>query len=186
MKYADRPIWQIHVGATVGCCTLVALVYFAWIGPHLSQRLERIRQSAEIITVQNKAEVITDDLDRLQIRLTEAKAAVQQATLAERSTAGLNGRIARLTELAGAHQLQIDGIEPGEPVKNPRNVAIPLRLNGSGGYRNVAAMLAHVRTALPDMGVDQIEMTGGAPGSTPTFIVHFQWFTQADSIARGG
>jgi Tfp pilus assembly protein PilO len=122
---------------------------------------------------------------RLQGQLVIAKEAVRQSTLKMQSAAGLNGRIAQLTELAGGHQLQIDGIEPGEPVKGTRINAVPLRVNGRGGFRNLAALLAHVRTELPDLGVDQIDLTAGPAGGTPSFTVRFQWFTEVGPMAGG-
>lgn len=182
-KLPFRSPWHVHALACAACATVVAIACVAWIAPRLELRRVAGQQRIAVTAVLQEESELKPKVATLQGQVDAAKALAKEASRANGAASGLNGRVAQLTDLASAHRLQIDGIEPGAAVTGGRQPFVPLRLTGRGGYRDVTAMLAQVRTALPDLGIDQIDLSAGTVGTAPQFVVRFQWFMPTQSAS---
>ena len=90
----------------------------------------------------------------------------------------LNGRLAALTDLAVAHALQLDAIEPGKEAPGPTHGTIDIRIAGRGGYRDLAAFVHDARARIPDTGFTDLTVTAPAnPAEPALFTVRLVWHT---------
>lgn len=90
----------------------------------------------------------------------------------------VNARISLLTSLAGRNNLKVDEVRPAEPSFGKEYGAVPIVLNGQGGFRDWSAFLHDLCESVPDTSVDSFVLSGrsGASSDQIAFRVALLWY----------
>ena len=176
-----------HVDAAGGaaCVILTALGYLAIVSPLLRQgdQLQSVRTDLAV-RQQRVTELASTQLGtRLQLSSLLEQQASDTVSLQPRRY--LNTRLADITDLVSARGMIIDGTELGDAEERQWNQIIPIKLSGSGSFRDFAAFLRGLRESIPDTGVMAFQLSGNPqdPTSPLSFQVDLAWFSAAALVS---
>jgi Tfp pilus assembly protein PilO len=170
--------WQIDVIAVAAMGAIALGAYSLQIRPAYAAREERAQRAGELAAAREKSADLEMSAARLKEKLRIERESIAQSVQLESSTQ-LNARLAKLTELAGANNLQLDAIEPGASAagSSGRYETIPIRLAGRGAYHDAARFVRALHEALPDTGVGVLELTSSDNGGSAGLVVQLLWHT---------
>jgi Tfp pilus assembly protein PilO len=159
---------------------LSAAAYYGLVSPTLRRHEQAGAQALELRSEQTKARDLERSLRSITDRLDATQRQLQAAHFALEPASRLNDRLAELTELAGANQIQVDTIESGALTALERYSTIAIRISGRGSYRSCAAMLSQMRTTMRDVGVVTMQLgsSGGTTDINASFTLDLLWYTQ--------
>jgi Tfp pilus assembly protein PilO len=179
--------WQVDAAGVALVLVMSAAAYFGWIGPLLARRDAAAAQSAELAGLQTQARDADRVLHAMRDRLAATRGALESKSLQLEPPTQLNARLARLSELAAARGVQIDSMESGLPVMQPRYGSVTIRIGGRGSYRACGELVRAVRSEMPDVAVTSLELDAGAgkSGADATLVTELRWYTAAKAVASG-
>ena len=172
--------WRIDLGGVAVIAGLSAAAYFGLVAPAVAHHQLAQAQSADLIAQQNKTRDMERSLRTLNDQLGSVRSTIEKSRFMLEPPTALNDRLAKITDIAGEHHLQVDAIESGATLNYPRFSTVAIRMSGKGPYRNCAAMLQRVREQMIDVGVTAIQMTstGIAIDTNANFSIELVWYTQ--------
>ncbi len=163
-KPSDNSMIRVHiVGASV--CLLIAggAVWFA--ADSISRRRGLFLSARhELTSVREELNQSVSKRTSLSSRVSELKDATSKSLKLE-SSKRLNQRTADISRLAESEQISIDTLQPQEMIRDARVPVQPLELEGFARADDVSAFLAHLGARMPDMHIEQIELTSESLGS---------------------
>jgi Tfp pilus assembly protein PilO len=168
---------------------LAVVAYFAQIAPVRGRHDQAKADSMELAQQQSKQRELDRTLRNTKDQLDVALRETASAQLRLEAATELNRKLARLTELASQHTLQVDSIESGATTQGDKYAATSIRLGGRGSYRNCSVMLHEIRAAMPDIGVVSVQMSSVSPGvngnsaTTANFVFELLWYTTPQPAA---
>jgi Tfp pilus assembly protein PilO len=185
MSRSAKP-WQVHVAGATLVAGLGLGAYLLQIAPALSRHEQAAAHARDLSSEQDKQRNLQRTLVTLQEKVKQATKDASAAELKLEPASALNARLARLTELAAAHQLRVDSVQPGAATHQPRYSMIGIRLSGQGTYRNCAALLRRIQIEMPDVAVTSLDMGSSAVtvDAAATFAFDLLWYTRPIEPAR--
>ncbi len=151
---------HIHlIGGSV-CVVLMAVAWFACLGPVLAERSAARAQRAAIAEQTKAADDLQNRIAQVERLISRARYEEQQSPLRLEVVDRINRRLSEVSELAGEIGLDVSVIQPGQVLSQPRFEIVPITLQGVGSFRKSAVFLHAVHQTFPDMGVAAVEVTG--------------------------
>lgn len=172
-----RSLWHLDVAAVTMCVALSVALYFAGLVPLMRERDETLARQTELKSRREEASSLAASVARARAQLQGAREAVDRTPLKLQPSRHVNSRLAELTDLATAHGLQIEHIEPASSRRAGRYEIVPLKLAGVGRYPTCVVFLHKLREGFPDTVIARFELSGNptAPGSG-RFEMELHWF----------
>ncbi len=176
--------WRLDAAAVGACLLMTALLYFGGLEPLMAARDRTASRQKDLEAQREHASALAVSVSRARTQLHAVQEAIRQNPLKLQPSRLVNNRIAELTELANAHELEIEHIEPSPSRNAGRYEVVPLRVAGVGAFPKCVVFLHRLRQGFPDTGVAGFRLSGNptAPG-TGRFELELQWFAapnQAD------
>jgi Tfp pilus assembly protein PilO len=152
---------------------------FFWFGlrPVLYLQDRHAAEKTQLESRQEDIALMRTRAEDLKKKLSEVRKAVTQSLVQLEPASAINNRISRLAELAADQGLKVNEVQPAEPVYGGNFGSVPIRLNGTGGYRDWAVFLHALSKSFPDTAVESFLLSGkhDPPGSPPEFQVDLVW-----------
>lgn len=166
------------IGAAA-CAAVSLLFYFLAVAPLLDDHQNHLTQQTELADRRQKLEEQNAAYRSLQSKLAAARGDSAHNPLRLSDANQMNARLAQVMSLATALSLEVNDIQPGEPVAGNRCDRVPVRLAGRGSYQTCTAFLHGLRERFADMGVASFELSADAadPGEKADFRFDLEWFT---------
>ncbi len=164
--------------AALGLAAAAGLLFFSFgLRPVLHVHERRVAQTAQLESQQKDVALMGTRAEGLEQRLREVQAALADSRVQLEPASAVNNRISRLAALAADHGLNVNEIQPAEPVYGDNCGSVPIHLNGNGGYRTWAAFLHAMARSFPDTTVESFQLSGKNedPGALPDFQVNLVW-----------
>ncbi len=162
----------------------VAGFLFFWFGlrPVLYLQDRHAAEKTQLESRQKDIALMRTRAEDLKKKLSEVRKAVTQGLVQLEPASAINNRISRLAELAAHHGLKVNEVQPAEPVYGQNSGSVPIRLNGTGGYRDWAGFLHTLSQSFPDTAVDSFLLSGkhDDSASPPEFQVDLVWHVVPD------
>lgn len=143
--------------ATVAGLTL-ALVFGVFVPVAVSDRLAIARHRAAV-QAQQRGSVMAANVRLANTDLERARARLAEAPDRLRPASSLNERLAMLVTIAGECDVSVRDLKPGDATREPKRLAVPLRVAGRGGYPDVTRLLHRLNGEMPDVRVDGFRVT---------------------------
>ncbi|MEE9211280.1 MAG: type 4a pilus biogenesis protein PilO [Phycisphaeraceae bacterium] len=176
---AHWKLWRIYATGAAVCAALTVAVYFAGIRPVFHAHQHRTLQQAKLKDQRRLASELAASLSTLRRDVASVTQALDESPLRLEPAGHINQRLARLTELATNHGLEIHQIQPGQVQRDVHYDIVPVHLAGEGTYQTYAAFIHQLHRKFPDTGVSSFELSGNPsdPDDTATFRLNLAWYT---------
>jgi len=177
--------WQIDVAAAAIAVLATLLAYFALLEPLQTQRAEYARQDRQYTAQQKEAVRLTALRFVLGKQLEELQANLAAQKVQLRPLTQVNRRVAEVTAMVNRCGLKTANVTLGQVTAGPRWNTIPIRLVGSGDYRNCMSFLHELAGPKSDFAVAGFEITGN-PQKTDEpakFSFDLYWYAALETAA---
>lgn len=180
MKIGRLAKWQLirmDLAALVAAAGAALLFFSFGLRPVLYLQDRHAAQKTQLESQQSEVALMMIRAGDLKKELAEVRAALSQSPVQLEPASTINNRISRLAELAAGHGLKVNEVQPAEPVYGGNSGSVPIRLNGTGGYRDWATFLHALSKSFPDTAVDSFQLSGRqeVAASPPEFQVNLVW-----------
>ena len=173
--------WHVDLAGLALCALLTCIGYGTIVQPIARERdrltakrtdLEQLKQQARL--AENSRSSLEQELDRVHQLI--ADSAVQLESVAH-----LNGRLARLLDLATESGMQIDETQSGDTEEGTWHRTVPVRVSGRGSYTSCARFLHGLQTRLPDVEVLSFNLAGSPQKRSEAAMFRFElaWYAAA-------
>jgi Tfp pilus assembly protein PilO len=179
MNPAVRKLIRSVDGAgAAACAAVVAALVFGGLLPLLHHRGDAEARRHDLVTQRQRAGAAKASLAKLEKQLAEARSDLARYPVRLEDARRVNHRLARITDLATARGLEVQGVEPGAVTRGPRYQTIALKLTGNGGYRGCVQFLHDLHDQLPDTAVTAVRLAGNPQqdGAPSTFDFELRWY----------
>lgn len=172
-----RRWWRVDATAVALCAVFTLTFYYGGLVPLMRERDGTLARQDELATRRENASSLAASVARVRSQLQGVREAIDQTPLTLQPSRLVNNRLAELTELAIAHGVQIEHVEPAPSRISGRYEIIPLRMAGVGRFPTSAVFLHKLREGFPDTVIAGFELSGNpaAPG-TGRFEMELHWF----------
>lgn len=169
---------SIDVAGATACAALVAALLFGGILPLLHHRGDAAARRRELLSQRQRVATAKASVAKLQQQLALAQEELARYPIRLEDARRVNHRLARITDLATARGLEVQGVEPGGITRGPRYQTIALKLTGAGGYRGCVQFLHDLHEQLPDTAVTAVRLSGNPQEeiARPTFDFELRWY----------
>jgi hypothetical protein len=170
-------MWHVDAAALTLCVALSVALYSGGLVPLMRDHDQTLARQADLKARREEASSLAASVARVRSQLLGVREAVDRTPLKLQPSRHVNTRLAELTDLATAHGLQIEHIEPAPSRRTGRYEIVPLKLAGVGRYPTCVAFLHKLREGFPDTVIAGFELSGNptAPGSG-RFELELHWF----------
>ena len=138
--------------ATVAGLTLL-LVFGVFIPLAVKDRLAIARHES-VARAQQRGNGLAANIRAASAEVDAAKARLAEAPDRLRPMSSLNERLAAFLALAADCGVTVRDLKPGDAVREPKRLVIPLRVTGRGNYPGAARLLHRLSQEMPDVLVD--------------------------------
>jgi Tfp pilus assembly protein PilO len=184
MKSLRPTGWKHMQLDAIGVGLLVAMSIAAFVlqvRPLFRAQQALAGQTAALTAEQQKLNKLKRSVQMMRTRLEAVQRSIDQTEFKLEPASQINGRLARLTEIASHYSLQVDEMEPGTPGKvtsGGQFETIPIRLSGRGGYRNCTQFLDALHQQLRDTSVTAMSLAAGdSADPNGAFTFNLLWHT---------
>jgi hypothetical protein len=177
--------WKIDsIGALV-LISLSALAYFAGVNPLLQRHAMVQNQRIELVAARDKSAEVQQMLTVLNRQLGVAQKSLAASPLRLQPVAGLNQRLALVTDLATRGGAGLDDLQPGKSTAGAQYDALPIHVAGTGTFPAFAGLLHRLRQDFPDTALSSLEISGNPQdeAGTAKFSVELLWYTEPSKPA---
>jgi hypothetical protein len=172
-----RRLRRVDAAAVTLCAVLSVTLYWGGLVPLMRARDQTLSRQEELKSRREEASSLAASVARVRSQLQGVREVVDRTPLKLQPSRQVNSRLAELTDLATAHGLQIEHIEPASSRRAGRYEIVPLKLAGVGRYPTCVIFLHKLREGFPDTVIAGFELSGNptAPGSG-RFEMELHWF----------
>lgn len=180
-KSSGPGLWRVYACALAACGALSAGAYLLGVEPI---RAEHAAYRADAVELENRHRKASDLAKALQAagrKLEDTRTEVANLPLRLQPAKAINGRLARLADLAASCGLSVDEMQPGQPTDAPQCQMVPIHIGGNGTYPAAGVFLHQMRLRFPDVGLRTFELTNANPAAvTPVgqFRAELVWFAE--------
>lgn len=171
----DMP-WMIHAVGGLVCTGLLATGYWLGAAPLAESAVSEQELQAQVRDAEADLRMHTAELERLSSQARMVKAQIQDRPMELQPAGSVNARLARLSELADACQLDLGVTRVGEPQRSGEHRYIPVELGGTGSMAGVGQLLGALHRDMPDLSVQGLELTRDPAEGVARFNLKLVWF----------
>ena len=171
--------WYTDAAGCVFCIGVTLVFYIMGISPLQRKHTDQTSRHASLSAQRGIATALAEELTETKGSLVDVNKTLDESPFQLVSSASVNRRIARMTELASKCGLKLDQIRPGTPAAGSRYETIPIYLIGSGNYHTCVLLLYRLRQAFPDTTVTSLELSRdvGVTQAGASFSISLLWYT---------
>ena len=172
-----RTWWHVDASGMALCVLMTLALYYGGLVPLMGARDATLARQGELESRRHEASSLASSVARVRAQLVGVREAIDKTPLKLQPSRLVNNRLAALTDLATAHGLQIEHVEPAPSRISGRYEIVPLRMAGLGRFPRCVVFLHQLREGFPDTGIAGFELSGNpsAPG-TGRFELELHWF----------
>lgn len=177
--------WKIDsIGALV-LIGLSAVAYFAGVNPLLQRHAMVQNQRIELAAARDKSGETQQMLSVLNRQLGVARKSLAASPLCLQPVAGLNQRLALVTDLATRGGAGLDDLQPGKSTAGAQYDVLPIHVAGTGTFPAFAGLLHQLRQDFPDTALGSLEISGNPQdeAGAAKFSVELLWYTEPSKPA---
>ena len=151
--------WCTDAAGACACLVITLVAYFAGFAPLRWSRAGLAAKQSRLHSQSRRLSRLQSSTAALKGRVAEVEQALAESELRLDAADQVNGRVARLTELAGASGLKIDDVRLGESRRERRYTAFPITLAGSGSYGTCLVFLRQLNQTFADTAVTAFDLS---------------------------
>ena len=187
MKSIFQSPWSVDAIAILACAGAAAVAQFAGVAPLLDAREREVQARAELSAKRTEARELEVIVGRLEQELHSVMEALENGQLELMDQSKLNQRLSELYTLAGECELEISGVTPAAGRDEELYAVVPITINGTGSYPQIARFMHRLRNEQGDMGVDAFDITRGEREGLSVMFKLYWYAALADSdVAENG
>ncbi|MCP3904438.1 MAG: hypothetical protein GY715_12490 [Planctomycetes bacterium] len=185
-KQADGPPitwWHVDLAGVAVCAVLTLMGYGVIVQPIAHERDRLTAKRTELQQLDQQAQLVGNSRASLEQELSRVRHDIAGSTVHLESVAHLNGRLARLLELAAESGMQVDETRSGETRSGTWHQAVPVHVSGRGTYTSCARFLHGLEARLPDVEVIAFNLVGSPAQRSEgaSFSFELAWYAAAAS-----
>ena len=183
---ANPDAWKVDAAGFASLALLSALTYLGGVNPLMARHAAVRAQQTELIAGRAKSVDIQRAIAMAKEQLTHARQQLAASPLLLQPVAGLNQRLALVSDLAAHGGAGLDDVQPGKPEAGAQYDALPIHVAGSGTFPAFTGMLHRLREEFPDIGISGLDIAGNPQVETDIakFSVDLLWYTEPTRSAR--
>lgn len=177
---------KIH-GLGLGAIVVLSLLgSLLGLRPLTRQHDHTVAQRQELASTSQRAEAHGREEEAISQELKRIRSSLAASSLTLRTAADRNVRLARLTELAETHRLEVDGLTSSAIKHDEHYDMVPIELRGKGSFPDCAAFIHRLNSQFRDMSVNALEINGtpGLETAQVGFRFEMTWYA-APTLAWG-
>lgn len=171
----DMP-WMIHAVGGLVCAGLLAAAYWLGAEPLAESAVSEQELQDQVRDAEADLRMHTAELERLSGQARIVRTQIQDRPMELQPASSVNARLARLSELAAACQLDLGVTRVGEPQRSGEHRYIAVELGGMGSMAGVGQLLTALHRDLPDLSVQSMELTRDPAEGIARFNLKLVWF----------
>jgi Tfp pilus assembly protein PilO len=171
------------VGAAVAAALTVAFVFGALLPIAVRDRMAAAQADAAVRT-QQRANALAASIRAITAEIDGTRTRLASAPLQIRPASALNERLAALVALAAECGLGVQDLKPGDGVRGPKFLMIPVRVSGTGGYPDVTRFLHRLHDRMPDIAVEGFKLAEAPGGNTAggRYALDLRWVASLSDV----
>jgi Tfp pilus assembly protein PilO len=177
--------WQIDAYGAAATIALSIAFYVFGVSP-LRVRHELVRsRSMELASKSAEAGELAGKMRSLAARVTSLQNQSIDHPLHLQSIGRLNHRLAEVTAAAGECGLDVNNIQPQQPLVGRRHSMVPIELSGTGSYRSCVEFMRQFHSRFVDSGIAGFALSRalGETGVPTTFRFRVIWYVEPENTA---
>ena len=161
----------------VACLAVTALAFVLGVQPMLEKSTAARQLRTQLAAERARANEAYDSLAMLREQVVVIEQAVDQSPLQLKPARQLNARLSLITATAAEAGVEVDRLEPGQPLPHAHYLTVPIRVSGRSGYPNLTRFLSAIHQAAPDTTVVSLDLRGQprTPDTPAMFDLALQW-----------
>lgn len=184
----QKALRMIDAVGLAACLAVTGAVFVLGVQP-LLDRQSRIEETrAQLRAQELAAQQATLALSEARKRVVLAEQAAAENPLRLQPIDRLNAWLALIAETATKSGVELDQLEPGQPLRGEHYVTVPIRVVGRGSFVASTRFLHRLHEAMPDTGLESMDLKGQprTPDAPATFQLELKWHASPEgSVFRG-
>ena len=175
----------IDLWGVAACAALTVIAYLLGVAPLRQRHADLQERRRALAQKTQEANDLAGNMRQLAGRVTNLQRQVAENPLRLQPSQQLNSRLAEVTSAAGECGLDVNDIQPGNPVIGARHTLVPINLAGAGSYRNCVEFLHRFHARFADSGVANFALARNPaePSSRTSFQFRLIWYVEPQSAS---